>query len=113
MRYAIIEILKTPDGYAPGNFAIAEEDFSAKFASFGGRVKNEGAECRAIRSAVLAFYNDAPDVVHVSTNGELSCMAFYRQDGSGVVYIDDASILFFYHDHAIRDPAVNIFEMFR
>ena len=113
MKYALIEILKTPDGCTPGNYVFADEDFSAKFSVFGGRAKDEGAECRAIRSAVLNFYNDAPDVVHVSTNGELSRMAFYRQDGSGIVYIDDASILFFYHGRAIRERAVNIFEMFR
>ena len=113
MKYALIEILKTPDGYVSGNYSFTEEDFSAKFTVFGGRVKDDNAECKAIRAAVLNFYNDAPDIVHVSTNGELSRMAFYREDGSGVVYIDDASILFFYHDRAIRDRAVNIFEMFR
>lgn len=113
MKYALIEILKTPDGYTPVNFFFADEDFSAMFSIFGGRVKDDDAECYAIRAAVLNFYNDAPDVVHVSTNGDLSRMAFYRQDGSGIVYIDDASILFFYHDDAIKKRAVNIFEMFR
>lgn len=113
MRYAICEILKTPDGYTPGNFALTEEEFSATFTVFGGRVKDDEAECRAIRAAVLNFYNDAPDVVHVATNGDASRMAFYRQDGSGIVYIDDASILFFYHDGAIKERAATIFRTFR
>ena len=113
MKYALIEILKTPDGYTLGNYAFAEEEFSAKFSVFGGRAKDEYAECRAIRAAILNFYNAAPGVIHTATNGELSRMVFYRPDGSGVVYIDDASILFFYHDAAIKNRAVEIFEMFR